>query len=80
MARSPQRRTLAETRSKATNGFTLAALNLLNLHDWYAKHERLDPWGRFLGEPGPAHRTRKWPRHFASRRHEEPSDSARSGR
>ncbi|MFG1782647.1 hypothetical protein ACGFIU_09415 [Rhodococcus oryzae] len=60
-------------------GFTLAALNLLNLHDWYCKRECLDPWGRFLGEPEPEHVPRRR-RHFAFVRHEELSAAARSGR
>jgi hypothetical protein len=61
-------------------GFTLAALNLLNLHDWYSKRARLDPWGRFLGEPEPAHRIGMRPRRSVSRRHAESSSAARSGR
>ncbi|MDH6279882.1 hypothetical protein M2280_001091 [Prescottella agglutinans] len=39
-------------------GFTLAALNLLILHDWHSKRWHLDPWGRYLGEPEPAHTAR----------------------
>ncbi|MFD4295075.1 hypothetical protein ACFWQG_17845 [Rhodococcus sp. NPDC058532] len=61
-------------------GFTLAALNLLNLHDWYSKRERLDPWGRFLGEPEPVRRIGMRPRRSVSRRHAESSSAARFGR
>ncbi|MGO4202776.1 hypothetical protein AB4Z09_13690 [Rhodococcus sp. TAF43] len=39
-------------------GFTLAALNLLILHDWHSKRGRPDPWDRCLGEPEPAHTDR----------------------
>ncbi len=42
-------------------GFTLAALNLLILHDWHSKRGHPDPWGRYLGEPEPA-RTARTPR------------------
>lgn len=61
-------------------GFTLAALNLLILHDWYSKRERLDPWGRFLGEPEPVRRLGMRPRRSVSRRHAESSSASRSGR
>ncbi|MDV7090639.1 hypothetical protein [Rhodococcus opacus] len=40
-------------------GFTLAALNILNLHDWATRREVLDSWGRFLGEPEPERRPRR---------------------
>jgi hypothetical protein len=62
-------------------GFTLAALNLLNLHDWYSKSECLDPWGRFLGETEPERTPRRRRRHLAwcdtksSRRLPNPADS-----
>ncbi|MFC9790369.1 hypothetical protein [Rhodococcus sp. NPDC127528] len=61
-------------------GFTLAALNLLNLHDWYTKRQSVDPWGRFLGEPEPAHTPRRRMRPVASARHDEASATAGSGR
>ncbi|SEB80028.1 hypothetical protein [Rhodococcus koreensis] len=40
-------------------GFTLVALNILNLHDWATRREVLDSWGRFLGEPEPERRPRR---------------------
>jgi hypothetical protein len=40
-------------------GFTLAALNILNLHDWATRREVLDSWGRILGEPEPERRPRR---------------------
>ncbi|MGW0177171.1 hypothetical protein ACWDUM_25380 [Rhodococcus sp. NPDC003322] len=61
-------------------GFTLAAPNLLNLHDWYSKRERLDPWGQFLGEAEPARTICERPRRVVPRRHEETSVSSRVGR
>lgn len=60
-------------------GFTLAALNLLNLHDWYSKRERLDPWGRYLGESEPKHTPHRRLRRFASGRREKSSATAGSG-
>ncbi|MGW5149744.1 hypothetical protein [Rhodococcus koreensis] len=51
-------------------GFTLAALNILNLHDWATRREVLDSWGRFLGEPESERRPRRRRRstHSATRR------------
>ncbi|WP_241032197.1 hypothetical protein [Rhodococcus pseudokoreensis] len=40
-------------------GFTFAALNILNLHDWATRREVLGSWGRFLGEPEPERRPRR---------------------
>lgn len=40
-------------------GSALAALNILNLHDWATRREVLDSWGRFLGEPEPERRPRR---------------------
>ncbi|MGW0177215.1 hypothetical protein ACWDUM_25600 [Rhodococcus sp. NPDC003322] len=61
-------------------GFTLAALNLLILHDWYSKRERLDPWGRYLGEPEPEHTPQRRLRRISSGRHEKSSAPAGPGR
>ncbi|WP_068166688.1 hypothetical protein [Rhodococcus phenolicus] len=59
-------------------GFALAALNVLELHDWLCKRARLDPWGRFLGEPEPERAIGRG--HLATRCSEEYSVSVRSGR
>ena len=40
-------------------GSALAALSILNLHDWATRREVLDSWGRFLGEPEPERRPRR---------------------
>lgn len=53
-------------------GFTLAALNLLILHDWHSKRGHLDPWGQYLGEPEPSH-TARTPRRTVSLRPVAPS-------
>jgi len=50
-------------------GFTLAALNLLILHDAATRRGTLDCWGRFLGEPEPEHRPRRHRNRFTSTRH-----------
>ncbi|WP_280763155.1 hypothetical protein [Prescottella agglutinans] len=40
-------------------GFTLAALNLRVLRDWYSKRGRPDPWEQCFGEPEPDHNARQ---------------------
>ncbi len=60
-------------------GFTLAALNVLELHDWFCKRARLDPWGgRFLGEPEPVRAFGR--RRLVTRSREEFPVRFRSGR
>ncbi|WP_246782673.1 hypothetical protein [Rhodococcus maanshanensis] len=61
-------------------GFTLAALNLLILHDWHFKRELLDPLGRYLGEPEPEHTPQRRLRRIASGHPEKSSATTESGR
>ncbi|MGW4479455.1 hypothetical protein [Rhodococcus triatomae] len=61
-------------------GFTLAALNLLILHDWHVKRGLVDPLGMDPGETEPQPTPQRRPRRIASGRHEKSSATAGSGR
>ncbi|WP_043781263.1 hypothetical protein [Rhodococcus sp. JVH1] len=61
-------------------GFTLAALNILSLHDWATRRGIPDPWARYLGEAAERTPVRGRPGNRANKGHTESSSATRPGR
>ncbi|WP_200887863.1 hypothetical protein [Rhodococcus opacus] len=61
-------------------GFTLAALNILSLHDWFARRGIPDPWARYLGEAAERTPVRRRRGNRANKGPTESSSATRPGR